>query len=160
MSNTSLISTLANIVVDCRALAAPCTCADGVRFEAAQVEASQEALSTMPHKNYGKFARWAQSQKLGMVKQVRVRLTTAAWHSDGTSYAPKMCCIPGNAAHVSNRGPTLNRGSSTHCLCLLCSILPLPLCSLQHGCTESLFTPVVQAADRTFKIVEFACLRY
>ena len=24
----------------------------------------------MPHKNYGKFARWAQSQKLGMVKQV------------------------------------------------------------------------------------------
>ncbi len=38
---------------------------------ALQVEASQEALSAMPHKNYGKFARWAQSQRIGMVKQVR-----------------------------------------------------------------------------------------
>lgn len=48
-----------------------------------QVEASQEALSAMPHKNYGKFARWAQSQKLGMVKQVRSSPARGYWHAKG-----------------------------------------------------------------------------
>ena len=46
------------------------SCLTEARYLAAQVEASQEALSAMQHKNYGKFARWAQSQRLGMVKQV------------------------------------------------------------------------------------------
>ena len=60
-----------------------------------QVEASQEALSAMPHKNYGKFARWAQSQRLGMVKQVRVRpdMDVAARHRVGCPMSLSGACM-------------------------------------------------------------------
>jgi hypothetical protein len=50
-----------------------------------QVEANQEALSAMPYKNYGKFARWAQSQKLGMVKQVLLFSAQNTWRHDADS---------------------------------------------------------------------------